>query len=63
MMEKKACCQNMIHKMPDGNGLVDWGKGRILVYDASEWNGIMFLKSVRNLFGTNGIHALIAGRL
>lgn len=40
---------------------MDWGKGRILVYDASEWNGIMFLKSVRNLFGTDGIHALIAG--
>ena len=60
-MMEKACCQNMIHKMPDDNGLVDWGKGRILVYDASEWNGIMFLKSVRNLFGTDGIHALIAG--
>lgn len=58
---EKECCQNMIHKMPDDNGLVDWGKGRILVYDASEWTGIMFLKSVRNLFGTDGIHALIAG--
>lgn len=25
-MMEKACCQNMIHKMPDDNGLVDWAR-------------------------------------
>ena len=60
MMEKESC-RNMIHKTPDDNGLVDWGKGKVLVYDASEWNGTMFVKSVRSLFGTNGIHVLLAG--
>ena len=60
-MMEQGVYQKLISKTTDDNGLTDWGKGRILVYDASEWNGTMLLKSVKKLFGTDGIHALLAG--
>ena len=60
-MMEQSVYQSLISKTPDESGLTDWGKGRILVYDASEWKGTMLLKSVKSLFGTTGIYALLAG--
>ncbi len=60
MMEQNVY-DHFIEKSVDDQHIADWGKGYILVYASSDWNGTMFLTSVRNLFGNEGLNALLGG--